>query len=764
MTGTNDRERGPAAPGVGGRLVSWLWAAAHVIVFGSSLVLAQYVTLGWSTGAAEGGAVEYGLVLILTAGALASPWVLLAYRGRNDVRRRWVAIGCGVLGYGAAGILCGAELWQGSAAPSSTTVWLALGLPLALPVVLLLAGPRRRQAVLLASLIAAAALARWAAWAHPGEIHYWYDRIVSQRPGPLVGLTGAVLIFGAAAGLLAAARVRGRRLWLGLASFPVGWLGFTALAPKPPGPVPQWARDGIDIPPEGIFRDTTSEAVLGWRWVRCWGGTAWRPSMVIQPPCRVEGYQDIDTGARAVLLQCTARDATGRTVAKRRHTLQIPTSEEAGIWEELVLEVPHGTGEAILVEVALEPEAAGRGTPSGSLPAVAIASASPDHARTLGDPNRNCLMILVTALRADRLHCYGWPQTTSPHIDQLAEEGALFERAISTCSWTIPSVFSVFTGTYVSTHGMSRSRIPGRLSLPTMAEQFRQAGLRTAAVSSNGDIIPKAGFGAGFQEFVYPYDFERLETNDPPAGWVTDRAIELLRGLDGQRFFLYVHYMDCHHPYMPPPGWQRFGDGEAQRYLDEIAYCDSEIGRLLAELKTVGRADDTLVVFLADHGEGLRARGYLGHGGSLHREEVHVPLIVRLPGRVPAGRRVGSQVRIIDVYPTVAEVLGLSVPRHVEGESLRPLFRDAPGASDRAAFSELYEREGVGRPGNWVSLDDGGHKLLLRLEDQKVFLYDVRRDPDERTNLAAEQPDLVAAMQQKVRQFLEAHPGHARAR
>jgi len=299
-----------------------------------------------------------------------------------------------------------------------------------------------------------------------------------------------------------------------------------------------------------------------------------------------------------------------------------------------------------------------------------------------------------------------------------------------------------------------------------MAEQFRQAGLRTAAVSSNSAVIPKAGLGAGFQEFVYPYNFERLETGDPPAGWVTDRAIELLRGLDGQRFFLYLHYMDPHHPYKPPPGWQRFGDEEVQSYLGEIAYCDSEIGRLLAELKTVGRADDTLVVFLGDHGEGLRARGYLGHGGSLHREEVHVPLIVRLPGRVPAGRRVGSQVRIIDVYPTVAEVLGLSVPRHVEGESLLPLLAGTKPVSPRVAVSEFYAQHvrSVWWKGPSISYDDGRYKLLLHLEDQKVFLYDVRRDPDERTNLAAEHPDLVAAMQQKVRQFLEAHPGHARAR
>jgi len=698
------------------------------------------------------------------------------------VRRRWVAIGCGVVGYGAAGILCGAEFRQGPAAPSSPTVWLALGLPLALLVVLLLAGARRRQAVILASLIAAAALVLWAAWTHHGEIHYWYHRIVSQGAGPLVGFAGAVLIFGAAAGLLAAARVRGRRLWLlsavlGLASFPVGWLCFTALAPKPPGPVPQWARDGIDIPPEGIFGDTTSDAVLGWRWVRCWGGTAWRPSMVIQPPCRVEGRarvpadgrlrlfvavpdQDIDTGARAVLLQCTARDAAGRTMAEHRHALQIPTSEEAGIWEELVLEVPHGTGEEVVVEVALEPEAA------GGLPAVAIASVSPDRAGTLGDPNRNCLMIVVAALRADRLHCYGWPQTTSPRVDRLAEEGALFERAISASSWTVPALASVFTGAYVSTHGMPRARIPGRLSVPTMAEQFRQAGLRTAGVSSNSAVIPKAGLGAGFQEFVYPYNFELLQTGDPPAGWVTDRAIELLRGLDGQRFFLYMHYMDPHHPYMPPPKWKRFGDEEAQRYLGEIAYCDNEIGRLLAELDALGHADDTLVVLLGDHGEGLQERGYFGHAESLHREEVHVPLILRLPGRVPAGKRVGSQVRTIDVYPTVAEVLGLSAPRHVEGESLLPLLEGNGPALPRAAVSELYAQHVTrsGWKGSSISYDDGRYKLVLHLEDQKAFLYDVRRDPDERTNLAAEQPDLVAAMQQKVRQFLDAHPGHARVR
>jgi len=684
----------------------WRWAvrrAAHAIPLGASLLLARCITLGWR-GESGGGAAALEWLVVAVAGlALAVPWFVLTGRRRRTDRGRRAAVGCALLAYAAAGVVSAVTLLRGATAPSPTVVWTALVLVAGLIAVIVVSGTKRWR----------------------------------------LGLALVVVVGGLAVGAC---------------------VGFNARQTTGVEPATLSPDEWPPVAAAGPFREAASEAVLGWRWANADSGPHWREALLLQPPCRVTGHvavpaegivrlfvaltgRDGEAG-EPVRVRCTATDRNGRQVAQCSHVLRIGDKNcRSGVWQELTLEIP--TAERRDVDLTLEAVAANPDAPTAGLPILAVAA---PQAAPAGP---NCLIILVDTLRADHLHCYGSPFTASPNIDRLASEGTLFERAVSACSWTVPAVTSLFTGTYVSTHGMARFRMPGRLSLPTLAEQFRAAGARTAAVSANGFIVPAAGFGAGFQEFVFPVEFSIGEERAPRAAWVTDRAVSLLRGLKGERFFLYLHYMDPHHPYEPPPPFAVFGDLPEKRYYGEISYCDHEIGRLLAELGALGRTSDTLVVFIADHGEAFREHRFLYHGNTLHREEVHVPLILRYPGHIPAGRRVRSLVPTIDATATILDLMDLAVPRHVEGESLRPLFRDAPGASDRAAFSELHEREALGPPGNFVSLDTGGHKLILRLDDGRRWLYDTRRDRQERTNVAGQQRDLAASMEQEIRRFLK---------
>jgi len=165
------------------------------------------------------------------------------------------------------------------------------------------------------------------------------------------------------------------------------------------------------------------------------------------------------------------------------------------------------------------------------------------------------------------------------------------------------------------------------------------------------------------------------------------------------------------------------------------------------------------VILTADHGEAFEEHGENEHGYSLHREELEVPLILRYPTHIPKGRRVMSLASTIDVYPTVAALMGFSVDRHLEGESLLPLIRRDAWGWERSVFSELPQQEQHPPSGTLVALQDERYKLILRLEDNRRLLYDTRSDPDERTDLSTDQPDRVHAMERAIRLFLKQRRG-----
>lgn len=340
----------------------------------------------------------------------------------------------------------------------------------------------------------------------------------------------------------------------------------------------------------------------------------------------------------------------------------------------------------------------------------------------------NVLVIVVDTLRADHLSTYGYARPTSPHIDQLAGQSVLFETAISTTSWTLPAHISILTGRNL----YQFQDTPGRLdpALPNLADALRADGYRTGAFSANlfyftrqqgfgrgfirfedlfqswEDSFARTLFGRKFVEQVLPrFGYEDL-VGRKSAEEVTDRALRWIRS-DSHPFFAFLNYFDVHDPYLPPqpyrgrfssqpaPGGKVHADtsrllsqltpeelqGEIDAYDGAIAYVDENIGRLLQSLEEAGLAKNTLVVLLSDHGEMFGEQQLLLHGNCLYRPVLQVPLIVRWPGKIPAGLRVSQPVSIASLPATVAELTG-SKPAF-PGPSLANLWQNfSPSQGD----------------------------------------------------------------------------------
>jgi arylsulfatase A-like enzyme len=346
----------------------------------------------------------------------------------------------------------------------------------------------------------------------------------------------------------------------------------------------------------------------------------------------------------------------------------------------------------------------------------------------------NVLLIVVDTLRADHLHSLGYTRTTSPNMDRIARQGALFENAFSASSYTLPSHASLLTGLYPYQHGVEWDK-PKALenhSAPTLAEALRRHGYRTAAFSANLYWFTRAmGFGRGFIRFedyfhslgdmvtrtLYGSAIERLVLRrvgleDIPARKrASDVNRSVLRWIARDReipFFIMLNYFDAHDPYLPPqPYRNRFSStknpggiinghmgryapslnfeqvqGEIDAYDGAIAYVDSEIGRLFDELEKSDMMDDLLIVITSDHGEAFGDHGFFRHEHSLYREVLHVPLIFFKSGQVPPEVRVKQPVTNAAIPATVMDLIGVKDPNSFPGPSLTRLWKNTAGASD----------------------------------------------------------------------------------
>jgi arylsulfatase A-like enzyme len=377
-------------------------------------------------------------------------------------------------------------------------------------------------------------------------------------------------------------------------------------------------------------------------------------------------------------------------------------------------------------------------------------------------PVAGLVLVVVDTCRADRLSLYGGPNPV-PALESLAREGAAFEAAWSHVPATAPSVATVLTSRLPHRHGL---RANGLLRLrdeaTTLAEVLAAAGFRTGAVVSSFVLNPRFGLAQGFASFDadfrdsvltkqrggFPFQGRKYPDFEQRADETTDKALAWLRATRaadaGTPFFLFVHYFDPHWPYAPPPEYL----GDRHPYDGEVAWTDAQLGRLLAGLRELGVYDETVIAVFGDHGEILDPgpRGSR-HGGRLEDVVLHVPLVVRPPGGLAHGVRVSAPVGLVDLAPTLLELLGLPPEPVFEGRSFAGLL--AGGAApprEVLPFETLYWKLEAGGGPVLTGARGWDLKYVRRENDGRVFeeLYDTAADPAATHNLLGAGADAVA--------------------
>lgn len=383
------------------------------------------------------------------------------------------------------------------------------------------------------------------------------------------------------------------------------------------------------------------------------------------------------------------------------------------------------------------------------------------------------LLVSLDTLRADHLGCYGYFRETSPHIDRLAADSILFERAVTPMATTLPAHVSIMTGTNPGRHGIKANHGSFRVPLKTggglqsFAQLLAGAGYATGAVVAAGPLKARTGIDAGFQSFDEPKNPSRR------APMVVTRALEWLEGRPKGPFFLWLHFWDPHGPHKEPPGYRdlfqgdreqqierlralRFPDPEDPRILrlhdvydKEIRFMDAQIGRLVEELLRLDLYDEIAIVVVGDHGEGLGQHHWHRHG-RLFNEQLLVPLIVKLPSRLGrVGERRPELASTIDLMPTLVDTLELPVDgtatRQFEGRNLL----DPGGPRRTSVFSERAHRKDRWEPGLKYSLTTPRWKYfhLTEGEDQ---LYDLESDPSETEDVISRHPEIASAMRARI--------------
>jgi arylsulfatase A-like enzyme len=393
--------------------------------------------------------------------------------------------------------------------------------------------------------------------------------------------------------------------------------------------------------------------------------------------------------------------------------------------------------------------------------------ANPEVVQRQAESRPNVILISLDTVRADRMSLYEYERTTSPNIDDWARGGGVvFDNAIAQAPWTLPSHVSIFTGLDATRHGVNHaSPAPQRLTM--LAEVMREAGYGTAAITGGGYMSASYGFSQGFDSFfAHGLNEDELRNN-------MDTALTYIERNSDRPFFLFLHTYEVHGPFrarqphlgrlaprhgplrgrtvnlyrhddLPEesfrkreePRWQPRGETLAEHefpllsdlYDSGIAYTDAEMARLFEALDRLGLEEDTLVVLTSDHGEMLGEHGEFGHG-QLHEEVLRVPLVFVYPSQIVGGQRIPTQVRSIDIMPTVLDLVGLSAEQGIDGVSLWPVIN-----GDRSSLS----------PEAWSYAPATNNGISLRINNRVKYIlnntalyplagmeevYDLRSEP-----------------------------------
>jgi len=371
-------------------------------------------------------------------------------------------------------------------------------------------------------------------------------------------------------------------------------------------------------------------------------------------------------------------------------------------------------------------------------------------AAPLDSTRPNIILITLDTTRADRMGFLGSKRGLTPNLDAMARQGVAFSRAYSHVPITTASHTTILTGTYPQFNHVNDFGIPLSPQLPYLPDLLKAQGYHTGAFVGSLILDPLDGTAPGFDRGFEVYDagfhlrrhgMDRYKSVERRAGDVVNHALAWLSQLPNGPFFLWVHLYDAHDPYDPPPPFKaRFA---SQPYDGEIAYADSAVGKLLAEIRKHGLYDETLIAVMADHGESLGAHGENTHGIFLYDETLHVPLLFKLPASRAAGKRIDARVRLVDVAPTILQEAGLPVPKEMQGESLSAMMTMKPAAGPHGAAAVEEERSAYAetdyphRAFGWSSLRAlrSGKYLYIRAPERE--LYNQTIDPEAARNLAA---------------------------
>lgn len=430
-------------------------------------------------------------------------------------------------------------------------------------------------------------------------------------------------------------------------------------------------------------------------------------------------------------------------------------------------------------------------------------------------PLPHVVLYLVDTLRADRLGCYGDQHNTSPFIDELANVSVRFEQALSQAPWTLPAVVSLLTSSYPTTHRVTSAGLRASSKITTLAKVLSDHGYTTAGFIYNTLGGSDGGLVQGYDYIYEPpnvlemTDSERARdptTLRPFLEWFEKTTI------DGPRFF-YIHTLEPHWPYEgiwsgreamtteelkrqkqlnemirqhrslatrqalaerggpsldSDSAAQLSGLGESLRrslgeidalYEGDIRHADEELHRVVDALKRKGIWDDTVFILVSDHGEEFYDHGNWFHGQSLYDELVRVPLIVHIPGVTDAGTQIEAPVQLVDIAPTITDLLGIKTPADWQGRSLLPLIRGEgrPQPAFTTRINSAYGAANTGDEGEGreSAVRRGRYKAIFNHLHWSVRLFDVVADPHELVDLARVHPRITADLRELVLEWLE---------
>jgi len=381
----------------------------------------------------------------------------------------------------------------------------------------------------------------------------------------------------------------------------------------------------------------------------------------------------------------------------------------------------------------------------------------------------NVVLIVIDALRSDHLPFYGYEKNTAPFLWELSKKSVVFENVFSTSSWTAPATASIFTSLYPFQHGVLMGLLAVRNAqqtdptikvnkipeeIETIAEVLKKKGYQTYGISDNLNIGKMEGFTQGFDKFK-TFMYEKA----PAVNAVVKKWKKEL--LANGKYFLYIHYMEPHAPYHAREPWYKHHEDNRKSnisaYDSEINFVDQHIKELFELFQW---ENNTLLIITSDHGEGLWDHGLMAHGNTLYREEIQVPLMMYFPGGITS-RRISTNVSIIDIIPTVRDLIGLPKDKNNEGVSLVPLIenREYDLLNSRNLFSYLWVKTKGGKINTlkeieWKTTIYKKWHLIIKMPEKRR-LYSLLLDKKERENKFEAARDTAAQLEKRFENFMK---------